>query len=102
MHHLNQTNTKEKLKSNKKREEERGRMNSTSGELKSHENHTRGVMNPRTPGGLGLPFPLQITRNTPRIFSSCDLSHETLTLEGRGKNESGERADEARGLPSSI
>jgi hypothetical protein len=41
---------------------------------------------------LGLHSHTKSQQNTPRIFRSCDLSHETLedlTLGGRGKNESG-------------
>jgi hypothetical protein len=90
------------------------RINLISGKIKSkastkkgkkkNENHSFKYEPQRTKGGFMPPFPLQITRNIPRIFSSCDLSHETLEdliLCGRGENESGERG-EGDGAPSSY
>jgi hypothetical protein len=65
------------------------------GKIKN-ENHCFKIRTQRARGGFEPQFLLQITRNTSRIFSSYDLSRETLedlTLDGRGKNESGERGE---------
>jgi hypothetical protein len=73
------------------------------GKIKN-ENHCFKIRTQRARGGFEPQFLLQITRNTSRIFSSYDLSRETLedlTLDGRGKNESGERG-EGDGAPSSY